>query len=81
MLLICFCDVVGMRVYVKVFSFFLDMDFKDDVCIIGIVGIGGIGKIIIVKYFYEIYKFGFLFYYYFMENVVKFCREYGFLYL
>lgn len=53
MRLIIGVDLVGMEVYMVKMYFFLNMGFKNEVFMIGIWGMGGVGKIIIVKCVYE----------------------------
>lgn len=81
MLPIDFGDIVGMKTHVEGLSNLLNMDANDEVRMIGIWGMGGIGKTTIAKYIYEQYKPRFSPHYCFLPNIRKISSKHGLLYL
>ncbi|EFH46602.1 predicted protein [Arabidopsis lyrata subsp. lyrata] len=81
MLPIDFGDIVGMKTHVEGLSPLLNMDANDEVRMIEIWGMGGIGKTTIAKYIYEQYKHRFSPHFCFIPNVRKISSKHGLLYL
>lgn len=73
-------DVVGMEAHMKALRPLLDMDSKnDEVLMMGIWGMGGIGKTTIAKYIYELFKRQFSPHYCFIQNVRETSTKHGLL--